>query len=64
MRCLSIQSLVQIRNAEVVLRLFEELVERNKTILMVTHDNDLAARTGRTVVIADGEIVDERRRAR
>jgi len=27
---------------------------------MVTHDNDLAARAQITLVIADGEIVDER----
>jgi putative ABC transport system ATP-binding protein len=49
------------RNTEKILRLFEELVERDKTILMVTHDNDLAARAKRTVVLADGEIIDEYR---
>ncbi|MBN1147279.1 MAG: ABC transporter ATP-binding protein [Anaerolineales bacterium] len=47
------------RTAEQVMRLFEGLVERGKTILMVTHDRDLAERALRTVVIADGEIVDE-----
>ncbi len=46
--------------AESVLRLFEGLVERGKTVLMVTHDNELARRARRMIVIADGEIVDER----
>ncbi len=39
-----------------VIELFEELVDQGKTILMVTHDNDLAKRT---VIISDGEIIDE-----
>jgi ABC-type lipoprotein export system ATPase subunit len=39
--------------------LFEELVAADKTILIVTHDNDLAARATRTVVIADGEAINE-----
>jgi putative ABC transport system ATP-binding protein len=47
------------RTADHVMRLFESLVEHGKTILMVTHDRDLAERALRTVVIADGEIVDE-----
>jgi putative ABC transport system ATP-binding protein len=43
-----------------VLRLFERLVEGGKTILMVTHDGELAAQAQRTLVLADGEIVDQR----
>jgi ABC-type lipoprotein export system ATPase subunit len=39
--------------------LFEELVAGGKTVLIVTHDNDLAARATRTVVLADGEAVNE-----
>jgi ABC-type lipoprotein export system ATPase subunit len=39
--------------------LFEELVAGGKTVLIVTHDNDLATRATRTVVIADGEAVNE-----
>ncbi|MHB0857918.1 MAG: ABC transporter ATP-binding protein [Anaerolineae bacterium] len=42
-----------------VFALFESLVERGTTILMVTHDRDLARRVRRTVTLADGEIVDE-----
>ena len=48
------------RSAEMVLQLFERLVAGGKTILMVTHDPDLAKRAKRTVVLADGHIVDER----
>jgi ABC-type lipoprotein export system ATPase subunit len=47
------------RSADRVLRLFEALVDAGKSILMVTHDNDLARRALRTVVLADGQIVDE-----
>ncbi len=49
------------RWAELVFRLFEKLAAGGKTIMMVTHDNDLAARAHRTIIIADGQIVAERR---
>ena len=39
--------------------MFEALVDEGKTILMVTHDRDLAERVTRTVIIADGEIIEE-----
>jgi putative ABC transport system ATP-binding protein len=48
------------RTTDAVFRLFENLVDGGKTILMVTHDNDLAKRAQRTIVLADGIIVDER----
>lgn len=38
---------------------FAELVDAGKTILMVTHDIDLAKQVTRTIMLADGEIVDE-----
>ena len=47
------------KTADMVFRLFQELVEGGKTVLMVTHDDELAARAGRTVVLADGEIARE-----
>ena len=47
------------RSAEDVMQLFEELVGQEKTILMVTHDPLLARRTQRTLVISDGELVQE-----
>ncbi|NJN83419.1 MAG: ABC transporter ATP-binding protein [Caldilineaceae bacterium] len=50
------------RTADAVFDLFESLVSDGKTILMVTHDDDLAHRVTRTVTIADGEIVGDDRR--
>ncbi len=52
------------KTAASVFELFEGMVDRGKTILMVTHDNDLANRVTRTITLADGEIVDEVRRGR
>ena len=45
--------------AERVFEVFDELVHRGKTIIMVTHDASMAKRATRTLLIADGEIVDE-----
>lgn len=45
--------------AESVFQLFERLVAEGKTILMVTHDETLARRTGRHIVLLDGRIVGE-----
>jgi putative ABC transport system ATP-binding protein len=47
------------KTAEGVLHLFEDLTEQGKTILMVTHDKDLAKRVMRTIILADGEIADD-----
>ncbi len=47
------------RTADSVFRLFEELVAQGKTIVMVTHDDDLSERVTRTITIADGEIASE-----
>jgi ABC-type lipoprotein export system ATPase subunit len=47
------------RTAESVFQMFEKLVGHGKTILMVTHDASLAKRVSRTLLIADGEIVNE-----
>ncbi len=49
--------------ADKIFRLFEDLVDHGKTILMVTHDNDLATRASRVVLIADGEIVESQVRS-
>jgi putative ABC transport system ATP-binding protein len=46
------------RSASAVCRLFESLVLEGKTILMVTHDDELAAQVPRTITLADGEIVE------
>jgi ABC-type lipoprotein export system ATPase subunit len=47
------------KTAESVFRLFEGLVDEGKTILMVTHDKDLSRRATRTVMLSDGEIIEE-----
>ncbi len=47
------------QTADSIYRLFESMVHEGKTILMVTHDADLARRATRTVVVADGEIVNQ-----
>lgn len=45
------------KNAATIFQLFADLVGEGKTILMVTHDDELARRAPRTVTIADGLIV-------
>jgi putative ABC transport system ATP-binding protein len=47
------------KSAEMVFHLFETLAASGKTILMVTHDNELASRAQRTIRLADGSIQDE-----
>jgi len=47
------------RSADVIIKLFDALVHTGKTIAMVTHDPSLTERTSRTLIIADGELVDE-----
>jgi putative ABC transport system ATP-binding protein len=49
------------RTAAAVFHLFEKLVAEGKTILMVTHDNDLARRVHRIITVVDGAVVDEKR---
>jgi putative ABC transport system ATP-binding protein len=48
------------KTANAMFEVFENLVAAGKTILLVTHDRDLAQRATRRVHIADGQIVDER----
>jgi putative ABC transport system ATP-binding protein len=45
--------------ADHIFDVFEHLVERGKTIIMVTHDMSLIPRFSRHLLIADGEIVEE-----
>jgi putative ABC transport system ATP-binding protein len=45
------------RTATAVIDLFKELAASGKTILMVTHDNDLAGRSGRIVTVYDGQVM-------
>jgi len=45
------------RTSEQIFELLTRLAEDGKTVLMVTHDDDLARRAKRVVTIKDGEIV-------
>ena len=47
------------QNAGRVFTLFEKMVAQGRTILMVTHDNDLARRVQRAVHVSDGRIVSD-----
>jgi len=49
--------------ADAVLGLFARLATEGRTIVMVSHDRDLARHVGRVLSIADGEIVDDSRRS-
>jgi putative ABC transport system ATP-binding protein len=42
-----------------ILGLFDKLKERGNTILLVTHEEELAARTGRIIRMKDGRMVDD-----
>jgi putative ABC transport system ATP-binding protein len=45
------------KTAQAVFRLFQDLVKAGKTIMMVTHDPELASLTSRTIELSDGRIV-------
>lgn len=47
------------RTSDSIFEIFTNFVTQGKTILMVTHDRDLASRVNRVILIADGEIVDQ-----
>lgn len=47
------------RSSEAIVMLFDQLVDQGKTIIMVTHDPSMTERTSRTVIISDGEIINE-----
>ncbi len=46
------------KNSEMVFDIFNQLTqERKQTLLVVTHDNDFAAKTHKTIVMGDGKII-------
>lgn len=47
------------KTAEQIFTLFQSLVDSGKTIVMVTHDRDLAKKVDRTILIADGQVIEE-----
>jgi len=48
--------------ADHVFQVFERLMEKGKTNIMVTHDNSLAPRFTRHILIQDGEIMPQKRK--
>ena len=49
------------KTADAMFALFENLIAQGKTMLMVTHDRDLAKRVKRNIRLADGQIVADNR---
>src|SRR5690606_36014685 len=47
---------------EEILSIFEELHAQGNTVIVITHDPDVAARAGRTIWIRDGLVVDQNER--
>ncbi len=47
------------RAAAHIIDVFTQLSQQGKTIVMVTHDPSMTRRTTRTVIISDGELIDE-----
>jgi ABC-type lipoprotein export system ATPase subunit len=47
------------RSADAIVSVFDSLVAEGKTLAIVTHDPSLAGHASRTVLISDGELVDE-----
>ena len=47
------------RAADNVLNLFQDLASRGKTVLIVTHDPSITQRTDQTIILSDGEIIDQ-----
>lgn len=47
------------KNSDIVFEIFKELAEvYHQSLLIVTHDNDFAKKTHRTIVMEDGKIID------
>ena len=47
------------RSAANILNLFEQMAADGKTILIVTHDPSITQRTDQTIILSDGEIIDQ-----
>jgi putative ABC transport system ATP-binding protein len=49
------------KTSEDVLSIFQELNDQGKTVLLITHESDIAAHAKRTIVLRDGRIVADER---
>ena len=48
--------------SEEIMRVFENLADTGQTVIMVTHEPDIAAHARRVVVLRDGQIASDERR--
>ncbi|MCK5922496.1 MAG: ATP-binding cassette domain-containing protein, partial [Methylococcales bacterium] len=44
------------KSGDDILQIFDELNERGKTLIMITHDEGMADRTNRTIRLKDGNV--------
>jgi putative ABC transport system ATP-binding protein len=49
------------RSTEDVLRIFARLNEEGRTVVLITHEPDVAAQSKRVIRLSDGEVVEDRR---
>jgi putative ABC transport system ATP-binding protein len=47
------------KTADMVLNIFDDLRKQEKTIIMVTHDRELARRADRILILSDGRLISE-----
>lgn len=47
------------RSADNILNIFESLAAQGKTVMIVTHDPSITQRTDQTIILSDGEIIDQ-----
>jgi len=52
------------QTSEEIMKVFEALADQGQTVIMVTHESDIAAHARRVVVIRDGKIASDDRRER
>lgn len=45
------------KTGDEIMRIFTDLYDEGKTIILITHDNDIAEKANRTIRISDGKIV-------
>jgi len=45
--------------ASMIMAIFTQLVDQGKTVIMVTHDSDLAARSHRILQLSDGKLISD-----
>ena len=48
------------RSTDDVLRIFDDLNDAGRTVVLITHEDEIAARAGRVVRLADGRVIEDR----